>query len=310
MVMQLTKNGTDLLRVFILVIIFSFHLFGQTVRRYEGVIGKAKVAMTLNFFDSTIGGSYYYKFVGQPIEITGEIKSNIIKLEAYVPDTSSLSDHEYFNGKIDQDKISGTWNKGKNILSFNLKSQNTWNPKHLPSRDGTHIDQTISIKINDTLPKYYLRYMDYFVPFEKESIYGTYYFRVELRRNKKEKPFQVIESESDADLGPLDSDGVDQDLKNADILTDINFDGFKDLRFKIMEGAARYRMNKTYAFYIYNPAKGMFIYNKDVSSLMNPTAIKKLNIIRTYDLYPDYERINEYKWMGDSLFFLKSRNIR
>ena len=119
--MQIKINSAVLLRIFILVIIVSFQLFGQAVRRYEGVIGNAKVAMTLNFFDSTIRGSYYYKSVGQRLNITGEIKSNMIKLEAYVPDTSDPSDHEYFNGKIDRDNISGDWNNEENKLSFNLK---------------------------------------------------------------------------------------------------------------------------------------------------------------------------------------------
>jgi hypothetical protein len=118
--MQIKINSADLLRVFILVVIVCFHLSGQTVRRYESVIGNAKVVMTLNFFDSTIGGSYYYKSVGQRLNMTGEIKSNKIKLEAYVPDTSSPSNHEYFNGKIDRENFSGTWNNEKNKLSFNL----------------------------------------------------------------------------------------------------------------------------------------------------------------------------------------------
>jgi hypothetical protein len=120
MVMKIKINSADLIKAFILVIIFCFQLFGQTVRRYEGVIGKAKIAMTLNFFDSTIGGSYYYKTVGQRLNITGEIKSNNIKLEAYVADTS-LSSHEYFNGKIDRDNFSGNWNNEEYKLSFNLK---------------------------------------------------------------------------------------------------------------------------------------------------------------------------------------------
>jgi hypothetical protein len=119
--MQIKINSADLLRIFILVIIVCFHLSGQTVRRYEGAIGNAKVAMTLNFFGSTVKGSYYYKAVGQRLNMTGEIKSNLIKLEAYVPDTSESPDHEYFNGKIDQENISGTWNNETNKLSFNLK---------------------------------------------------------------------------------------------------------------------------------------------------------------------------------------------
>jgi hypothetical protein len=59
--------------------------------------------------------------VGQRLNITGEIKSGLIKLEAYVPDTSSNSDREYFNGKKEQQNFSGTWNNENNKNSFNLK---------------------------------------------------------------------------------------------------------------------------------------------------------------------------------------------
>jgi hypothetical protein len=160
--MQIKINSADLLRILILVIIVCFHLSGQTVRRYEGVIGNAKVAMTLNFFDSTIAGSYYYKSVGQRLNMTGEIKSNLIKLEAYVPDTSESPDHEYFNGKIEQENISGTWNNEKNKLLFNLKLIKEKDQWELDGADLTY-NQSTGTKGSISSSKHY----SYILPNEK-----------------------------------------------------------------------------------------------------------------------------------------------
>jgi hypothetical protein len=193
-----------------------------------------------------------------------------------------------------------------------LYPQNKWNPKHLPTKDDEHIDTTFLISINKNLPKYYLRYQEYYGPANKYPHFDKTHFRLELRKtkNKKEKPFQVIQSVSDAIGGPLgDHYYGERNLQST--MVDINFDDYQDLRFNQQEGGGPYVVNQTYDYYIFNPDKGIFEYYKDLSNIFNPTPIKKLKLVHSYDRDSDRRGYNsEYKWNNNKLEIIKEITYR
>lgn len=182
-------------------------------------------------------------------------------------------------------------------------SQDLWNPKNLLSKGGKRVDTTFTIKINSNL-SFFLRYQEYFEPYETAAEFGTYKFRVELKNRLMEKPFQIIESESTNFFGPIEYDYGYQDLGFEGITIDINFDGFEDLRFKTDSGANTFVVNQSYAYYIYNPKNSKFEYNEDVSLLTNPTPFDDSKIIRSYSrnaFAGTSGTVNEYLWRENKL---------
>jgi hypothetical protein len=187
---------------------------------------------------------------------------------------------------------------------IHLYSQN-WNPP----KDGVDLDTTFSITISKNLPNYFLRYQEYSESDKETSDDNQTYYRVELKKTIMGKPFQVIQSESYAYNGPLDFD-LDDSGENYGvdgITIDINFDGYKDLRFRKSEGTGRYRSNGSYDFYVFNPKKNNFELNEDLSNVTNPTPFPDRKIVFSYtkDVLRD-GIVEEYKWEGRNLVLLKS----
>jgi hypothetical protein len=114
-----------------------------------------------------------------------------------------------------------------------------------------------------------------------------------------------------ANADPLDFNYGDlSEDSNQGILIDINFDGFKDLRFKSGQGAD---VNQTYDFYIFNKKTKKFELNELVSNLTNPVAFSNSKIIYSYirSGYPGTDgNVYEYKWNKNKLILTKKINYK
>lgn len=65
------------------------------------------------------------------------------------------------------------------------------------------------------------------------------------------------------------------------VAEDINFDGYKDIKFMIFWGATG---NTGYTYWLFDPSKNLFVENKNLSSLSNPTPDVGTKTIATHSV--------------------------
>lgn len=124
------------------------------------------------------------------------------------------------------------------------------------------VDTTFSIKVHPKLKPFLIHFSAFAVNYDKNNTYfGKIYYTVEIKESKNGKPIQTIKSDNWLHDDPLSYDNGDDDktIKEA-MAVDINFDGYKDLRFLSGAGANTYAVNQSYSYYVYNPTKNKFIY--------------------------------------------------
>jgi hypothetical protein len=167
-------------------------------------------------------------------------------------------------------------------------------------------DTTLTFTLYKNLPKMYLRYREYF----DSSDFATH-FRVDIRKSKHSKPFQVIRAKNQTNFGPISYDYGDSDPGIQGMFVDINFDGYSDLRFEISEGNGKWAVNQEYDYYIFDSSSFKFNLYKKLSRICNPTPNKKNRIVYEY-LRNGSSLIDgtvaEYKWAANNLFLLRSYN--
>ncbi len=159
-------------------------------------------------------------------------------------------------------------------------------------------DTTLTFTLHKSLPKMYLRYRDYFDAADQQ-----YYYRVDLSKSKKGKPFQVIKSNSEAYYGPLHYDYCCNDSGMRAMFVDINFDGYVDLRLKKREGGGPYVVNQTYDYYIFDISKFKFQFNEEASDVGNPTPSIHETVFGYWrnGFSGTSGTVSEYKWVGRHL---------
>ena len=173
-------------------------------------------------------------------------------------------------------------------------------------------DTTFIVSINPKLPKYHIHISEDVVLPEKDKYNtGKIYYTVEIKSANNSSLIQTIKSVNSANADPLDFNYGDlSEDSNQGILIDINFDGFKDLRFKSGQGAD---VNQTYDFYIFNKKTKKFELNELVSNLTNPVAFSNSKIIYSYirSGYPGTDgNVYEYKWNKNKLILTKKINYK
>lgn len=173
-------------------------------------------------------------------------------------------------------------------------------------------DTTFIVSINPKLPQYHIHITENVVlPGAGEYYRGKIYYAVEIRSSDNSILIQTIKSVNSANADPLDFNYGDLSKdSNQGILIDINFDGFKDLRFKSGQGAD---VNQRYDFYIFNKKTNKFELNEDVSKLTNPVAFSDSKIICSYvrSGYPGTDgNVSEYKWNKNKLNLTKKINYK
>ena len=173
-------------------------------------------------------------------------------------------------------------------------------------------DTTFIVSINPKLPKYHIHISENVVLPEKDKYNtGKIYYTVEIKSANNSSLIQTIKSVNSANADPLDFNYGDlSEDSNQGILIDINFDGFKDLRFKSGQGAD---VNQTYDFYIFNKKTKTFELNELVSNLTNPVAFSNSKIIYSYirSGYPGTDgNVYEYKWNKNKLILTKKINYK
>jgi hypothetical protein len=175
------------------------------------------------------------------------------------------------------------------------------------------IDTSFIIKVNSKLPEFINHYISYAVLYDiNDPYFGTIYYTVEIKKNNNEKLIQTIKSESSLYADPLIYDyGYKEESLDEAMAIDINFDGYKDIRFRSGCGANTFAVNQTYNYYIFNPKKNKFEYNEDVSTILNPTPFSDEKIVRNFcknTFSGSNGTIDEYKWYKNKLVLLRSVN--
>ena len=177
------------------------------------------------------------------------------------------------------------------------------------------VDTTFIIKVNPKLAPFIVHFSAFAVQYDKNNPYfGKIYYTVEIKKNKNGKLIQTIKSDNWLPDDPLSYDyGYDDRPIQEAMAVDINFDGYKDLRFLTGAGSNAYAVNQTYDYYVYNPIKNKFVYNEDISILHNPIPFPKENIVRSYlrNAFSGTDgTISEYKWSKNKLILLQSFNYK
>jgi len=170
-------------------------------------------------------------------------------------------------------------------------------------------DTTFIININPKLPDLIFHYTDFGVYYDNNPYDGKIYYTVVIINSKNNKTIQTIHLYNSIRHYPLNYDyGYgDQEARVEEAMAvDINFDGYKDIRFLSGRGMDKYSVNEFYYYYIYNPQKNVFEPNEDVSSITNPTPFVDEKIVRSFLWSGNNRNINEFKWAKNRLVLLKS----
>lgn len=188
------------------------------------------------------------------------------------------------------------------LLQFSFAQE--WNPDNLPNRFGFFIDTTFAVKISSSMPDICIRYREYYKPDSDDAGFVGTHFRVDLKRTYISPPFQIIESSSDAYQGPVHYDYGYQDSGIEGMAIDINFDGYKDLRFKVMTGANTYSVNQFYEHYLYNADLEQFELYDALSEIPNPSPAPEEIKVYSYNrmgFSGSYGIIYLYSWEDKDL---------
>lgn len=105
----------------------SENIYVDFVKTFEGQIdNKHNIVMKLTSNSGTIYGKYFYKKIGDDIEIKGNIDDNgIIKINEFDPKGNQTG---VFEGKmVNENKIDGVWSKpnGSSSMQFHLIASNS-----------------------------------------------------------------------------------------------------------------------------------------------------------------------------------------
>jgi hypothetical protein len=175
------------------------------------------------------------------------------------------------------------------------------------------VDTSFIIEVSPKLSKLVVHFSGYAVRYDKNNpYYGKIYYTVEIKKYNSGEIIQTIKSANPLRVDPLHFDygGKDETIEKA-IAIDINFDGYKDIRFCSGSGYDTYSVNQTYDYYLYNPKTDRLEYNEEISMLINPTPFLKEQIVRSYtrNAFSGTDgTIEEYKWNKNKLVLLKSYN--
>lgn len=104
---------------------------------------------------------------------------------------------------------------------------------------------------------------------------------IEVFNTSNSKRIQKIIINNNFERGHFDWDIGSFEYSGGKVqLVDLNFDGYRDLRFLDNEGATG---NNWYASFLYDPGKGKFIFNRHLSSQSGLTVDTKNKQLLTYD---------------------------
>ncbi|UOG62264.1 XAC2610-related protein [Leptospira noguchii] len=105
--------------------------------------------------------------------------------------------------------------------------------------------------------------------------------RIEISKRNENILSQTLEIER------IDPPKEDEEFFVAE---DMNFDGYKDIRLILYQGATG---NKGYTIWLFDPSKNLFIEKKELSELVSPTFNSKTKTIRAYYNYSSCEYLNQ-----------------
>lgn len=94
---------------------------------------------------------------------------------------------------------------------------------------------------------------------------------IEVTEENKNGVIQTLSTTAEEPAYTLDS------LFNVE---DANFDGYKDIKLSSWSGATG---NRGYNYWLFDPIKNMFVFNKDLSELSNPNPDPKTKTISTHN---------------------------
>lgn len=174
-------------------------------------------------------------------------------------------------------------------------------------------DTVFIIRVNPEIRPFLIHYSAFAVIYDKDNpYYGKIYYQVEIINNKNTKPVQTFHFSNSITDYPFNYDyGLSDVSIEAGMAVDINFDGYKDLRFLSGSGSNTFAVNQSYNYLIYEHKINKFVYNKDASMVTNPTPFADEKIVRGYIRNASSGTegtIYEYKWKEDKLVLLRTIN--
>ncbi|EMJ65610.1 hypothetical protein LEP1GSC051_3241 [Leptospira sp. P2653] len=104
--------------------------------------------------------------------------------------------------------------------------------------------------------------------------------RIKISKGNKKVISQTLE------VGNIDPFAKGDDFFVAE---DVNFDGYKDIRLIVDQGATG---NRWYAYWLFHPSKNRFIENEELDELVNPVFDLKTKTILTYYHLSSREYVN------------------